>query len=177
MKAVAPFLACALAAAACAPMLPYADPRPHDTPPPADARLRSELVFYDYRQAGPYADADLVVSFTDARREWRLPPGEIRLREMGSPSSATYATASTGEITIRARLARGGQRLTDDLVVTVPAQLDWIWGFAFHVKAGNPVEGCFGCMGYRSTPIAGAPQGLQFHVTWGGNSISAPAVY
>lgn len=177
MKPTVLLMASALVATACAPTLPYAEPRPRDTPPPADARLRSELVFYDYRQTAPYAGAEIVVSFRDARREWTLPPGEIRLREMGSPSSATYATASTGEITIRAHLARGGQRLTEDLVVTVPAQLDWIWGFAFHVKSGNPVEGCFGCMGYRSTPIAGAPEGLQFHVTWGGNSISAPAVY
>lgn len=163
--------------AACAPVTPPGaqDPR-IDYERPSALPLRSELTFSDYRR-GRYADARLVVSFQDRDHAFNLPGDEIRLREMGSPTSRTFRTASEGEITIRAHLARDGRRLSEDIVVTVPAQLDWIWGFAFHTMNGNPVEGCFGCMGYRSTPIFGDENGEQLHVTWGGNSISAPAVY
>ena len=165
------------AVAACAPVAPPVTQDPRiDYERPSPLPLRSELTFSDYRR-GRYADAQLVVSFQDRSQTVRLPRDEIRLREMGSPTSRTFQTASDGEIVMRAHLEQDGRRLTYDIVVALPARPDWIWGFAFHTMNGNPVEGCFGCMGFRSTPILGDENGEQFHVTWGGNSISAPAVY
>ncbi len=162
--------------AACAPVAPAPqDPRiEHERPSPSP--LRSEITFSDYRR-GQYAGDQVVVSFQDRDRTVRIAPGDIRLRDVGIPTSETYRTASEGEITVRAHLARDGRRLSEDVVVTVPAQLDWIWGFSFHTLNGSPVQGCFGCMGYRSAPILGDANGEQFHIVWGGNSISAPAVY
>jgi hypothetical protein len=104
-----------------------------------------------------------------------LAAGELRPREFGFPSSARYDTRASGTLRVSVRFEGSGRSAVGD--VELPLRPDWIWGVSLHVTARDPREGCMGCMGVRSFPLSGAPAGEQLHLVWGGNSISAPAVY
>ena len=164
---LSPLLALA-ALTACVP------PEAVDAPPPQPA-LKSQVVFYDYRTpADP--KGEFMIRFDDGSGEREVPPSDLRLREFGFPSSATYDTRSSGTLHIEVDFDGGAGR-TASGAVDLPLKPDWIHGIALHVTSRSPLEGCMGCMGVRSFPLAGAAGGAQLHIVWGGNSISRPVAY
>jgi hypothetical protein len=159
-------LAAPLALAACAHQ-----PPPQAAPTPA---LKSQVHFYDSRTPadGP---GEWTVRFDDGSGERIVRPADFHLREWGFPTSERLDTRTSGTLHIAVTFTRGG-RAVGEGAVDLPIRPDWIYGISLMVTSRNPVEGCMGCMGVRSFPIAGAtganPEKL--HIVWGGNSISAP---
>ena len=141
-------------------------------PQPAAAEQRSEIVFYDYRTPDAQV-GELAARFDDGSGERVVPPAEFRLREWGFPSSANYPTRSAGTVTVTVALRHDG-RLSEGSFA-LPLQPDWRHGIAIHLTAGEPPEGCMGCIGGKAIPLA-APIGRYntLFVAWGGNSISRP---
>jgi hypothetical protein len=135
------------------------------------AQLRSEVEAYDYRgSADPRGALD--VRINDGSGERQVPVANLGRGEQARPIS----TRSTGTLRVSVRFMSNGRALaTQD--VELPLRPDWRWGLALHVSARNPLEGCFGCLGVRSTLLAGGSAGEKLHVVWGGNSIATPAVY
>ncbi|HEX8666811.1 MAG TPA: hypothetical protein VF727_00385 [Allosphingosinicella sp.] len=164
----AALLAALLLSACAAPRAPAtADP------PRSDGAL-SQLVFYDYRTpADPKGSFSM--RFDDGSGPRFVKSEELRPREFGFPSSTRYDTRASGSLRVSVRFEGSGRSGSGS--VELPLRPDWIWGVSLHVTARDPREGCMGCLGVRSFPLSGAPAGEQLHLVWGGNSISAPAVY
>lgn len=159
-------LAAALAACAAPPVA--------GIPAPAE---KAQVVFHDHtgQRATP---GNLVVRFNDGSGERVVTSRqmELEVQDPARPGPPLFATRSSGTLHISVTYSRRGRQVASG-AVDLPLKPDWIYGVDFMVKAGNPTEGCFGCMGSRSFPLAGATAGEQFHIVWGGNSISSPAVY
>ena len=141
------------------------------TPRTQPAQLRSEIEAYDYRGSAD-AGGILDVRINDGSGERQVPVAHVGQGEQARP----MVTRSTGTLRVTVRLVRNGRALASQ-ALELPLRPDWRWGLALHVSARNPLEGCFGCLGVRSTLLAGGSGGEKLHVVWGGNSISAPAVY
>jgi hypothetical protein len=143
-------------------------------PPPRAAAVeqRSEIVFYDYRTPDAQV-GELAARFDDGGGERVVAASEFRLREWGFPSSAYYPTRGSGTLQVTVSLRYDG-RLSEGSFAR-PLQPDWRHGIAIHLTAGEPPEGCMGCIGGKAIPLA-APIGrfTTLFVAWGGNSIAHP---
>jgi hypothetical protein len=152
-----------LVTASCVQIAPASSTRKAAVLPPGTqpAQLRSEVEAYDYRgSADPSGVLD--VRINDGSGERQVPVAHLGRGEQARPVS----TRSTGTLRVAVRFMRNGRALATQ-AVELPLRLDWRWGLALHVSSRNPLEGCFGCLGVRSTLLAGGDAGEKLHVVWG----------
>lgn len=95
-------------------------------------------------------------------------------------TAGPYSTKSSGDLKIVCSvLSTGGVPAAEDSFA-LDLKDDWRWGIDFFFSENNPIETCFGCMGFRAIeldPSLGLGDDVLLYIVWGGNSISNPVVY
>ena len=135
--------------------------------------FRSDVEAYDSRTPDD-PEGEFEVHINDGAGERRVPVVHLGRHEVRQP----VPTQSKGILRVSVRLIRDGQPIATQSI-ELPLKPDWGYDIDLHATSKNPLDGCFGCMGIRSSPIAGesGPNAAKLHVVWGGNSISAPVAY
>lgn len=130
---------------------------------PQPARFGPEMVTLRFR------DGDGVRTATGD--DFAGHPDRVDTREYETPTRGTLEIEV--EIVSDAEVVSSGS-------LDLPLQPDWGWNVQLFLRAENPHEGCIGCFGYRSFPVAEefrASPAESLWMIWGGNSISEPVVY
>ena len=123
----------------------------------------------------------LTVDVRDNARLIHWSGSDFRSRpENQVPSTPEVETATAGaDLLLTYSLESAGTVISTG-TVSLPRKSDWRWGVTISAATTNPGEGCFGCFGSQSFPLAEAfraPGQDSIWVVWGGNSIDDPGIY
>ena len=89
------------------------------------------------------------------RSDLDRPPGSGTADEsrIASLSTGPFTVAEGGLLTVRVVVGSGGESVASG-AVTFPARGAFRWSVSVAFLAQDPTEGCFGCLGARSFPVA-----------------------
>ncbi len=104
--------------------------------------------------------------------------------DFASPEAANrtqpFATPKSGTLQVQFTLTDStGDHLSSG-AISLDIRSDWRWSVELVLSNQNPLNGCFGCIGYRSFPVDSVFQKAakdSLYVIWGGNSIKHPVIY
>lgn len=95
-------------------------------------------------------------------------------------SAGPFSTRSSGELKILCSVLSSTGVPLNEGAFALAIKEDWRWGVDLFFSENNPMEGCFGCLGYTSLaldPSLGLGENVLLYIVWGGNSISNPVIY
>lgn len=150
----------------------------------ADGEARAQI---QYRtETGPGGEpaivplADVSAEIRDGRGRRLVRGEEFTVVAPSFAHSDELPTARTGTLRVEARLDRAGEGPVVLGEVRLDLREDWLWTVTMWFTDGDPTETCFGCIGVESFPLpdgVGRSPADSLWLVWGGNSISAPAVF
>ena len=98
---------------------------------------------------------------------------------LSQPHTMKYETCRDGFFLISFQLIKY-DKIVSTGTLKLPLEKDWNMRVDFFIKDNNPINGCFGCRGYKVFPIEEEfrkSANDSLYVIWGGNYIANPVIY
>lgn len=103
-------------------------------------------------------------------------PAELRLASL---STGPFPVAESGPLTVRVQVTDQGEGVASG-AVTFPAREAFRWSVDVAFLVEDPTEGCFGCLGARSFPVAASYRSApaeSLRVWWAGRREGSDVVF
>ena len=123
---------------------------------------------------------DIEIEYKDSIFNYSIFGSDFFIDEyLHQPHTIKYETCRDGFSSISFKLIKNGKIISTGNL-SLPLEKDWDININFFVMDENPINGCFGCRGYKVFPVEKEfrkSENDSLYVIWSGNYIANPVVY